>query len=500
MSFAEVKNLRKAGQLEEAFALAQTDLNAAPEDIWAKRSMGWVLYEQLKNAAQNEQFESGEQILDAIAELRLPAEEAMFWDSIGWQVGKIAFALQKHNPINFPGLDRLFQRIAPLPFHRPSEPYSFLLKAFLKSNKEWMRFTDFVEWWGLEHLRTEDYVPELLPDGKKSMTLAEQVAIAYARKLAEPPADRERIDAFLPLLDRLIQEHPEYQYPPYYKGKLLLANGDKENVFSAFLPFARKKQTEFWVWELLAETFPTTDARYAACLCRALLCRAEPQFLGKVRAKLAEWLLANSHPAEAKTEMEAIAAVYQAEGWRLPAEVQARMQQDWYRQTTALPDNRALYQQFQDLAEEILFGDAPEELIVAEFVNRDKDVLNFVGEDGKHGSLKYGKRLRNVRTGDLFLVRFNGEGRDDRYQIFTIQPAPKETTSGLRRSFEGVLSIRNGQPFGFVDDVFVEPEMVQKNLLHNGQRLHGDCILSWNKKQGKMAWKAINLQLIQTQQ
>lgn len=493
MPFAEVNNLRRTGHLEAAFALAQTDLNAAPEDIWAKRGMSWVLYEQLKNAAQNEQFDTCEHLLDAIADLRLPGEENMFWDNIGWQVGKIAFALQKHNPVHFAGLDRLFQRIAPLPFHKPSEPYSFLLKAFLKSNKEWMRFTDFVEWWGLEHLRPEDYLPEEMPDGKKTMALAEQAAIACARKLAEPPAYREKVEAFLPVLDRLIQEHPEYQYPPYYKGKLLLAIGDTDNVFSAFLPFARKKQSEFWVWELLAETFPASDVRHAACLCRALLCRTEPKFLGKVRAKLAEWLLSNQYPAEAKTELEAIAAVYQAENWRLPAEVQARMQQDWYRQSTALPDNRGLYQQFQDLAEEILFGDMPEEVVVADFVNRDKDVLYFVGEDGKHGSLKYGKRLRNVRIGDLLLVRFSGEARDDRYQIYTIQPAPGETVSGLRRTFEGILSVRNGQPFGFVDDVFVEPEMVQKNLLSNGQHIKGECILSWNKKQGKMTWKAICL-------
>lgn len=493
MSFTEVKNLRKAGNLEEAFALAQTDLNAAPEDIWAKRSMGWVLYEQLKVAAQNEQYDTCEQILDAIGDLRLPADEDMFWDSIGWQVGKIAFAIQKNGHADFSRLDHIFQRIALLPFHKPSESYSFLLKAFLKSNKEWVRFADFIEWWGLEHLRPEDYLPEELPDGKKSMTLAEQAAIAYARKLAEPSVDREKIEAFFSVLDRLIQEHPEYQYPPYYKGKLLLAIGDKENVFSAFLPFARKKQTEFWVWELLAETFPATNIRYAACLCRALLCRAEPQFLGKVRAKLAEWLLANNQPTEAKTEIEAVATVYQAEGWRLPVEVQARMHEDWYRNASALPDNRALYQQFQGLAEEILFGDVQEELVVVDFVNRDKDVLYFVGENGKHGGLKYGKRLRNVRIGDLILVRFSGESRDGMYRVFTLKMAPKETVSDLRRAFEGMLSMRSGQPFGFVDKVFVEPEMVKKNTLADGQSLKGECMLSWNKKQESLGWKAISI-------
>jgi hypothetical protein len=495
MSFGEVKNLRKSGNLKDAFAMAHVDLIADPGNIWNKRSMGWVYFDQLKAACQVEQFEAFEQILCAIAELGLPAEEEMFWEQICWQVGKMAYAVQKIEPADFSKLDHLFQRIFALSFHKPSESYSYLLKAFQKSSKVWWQYAAFVEWWGLEHLRPEDYIPEEMPDGKRSMALAEQVAIGYARKLVEPPVDREKVEAFLPFLDQLIHDHPEYQYPPYFKGKLLLAIDDNENVFSAFLPFARKKQTEFWIWEQLAETFPTTDIRYAACLCRALLCRSEPQFLGKVRTKLAEWLIANQQLPEAKTEIEAIAAVYEAEGWRLNPALQIRMMDDWYQNTTALPDNRALYTKFQDLAEEILFGDVPEELVVVDFVNRDKDVLYFVGDDGKHGGLKYGKRLRNVRIGDLILVRFSGESRDGMYRVFTLKTAPKEIASDLRRTFEGVISIRNGQPFGFVDKVFVEPEMVKKFKLSDGKTVKGDCILSWNKKQERLTWKAISINL-----
>lgn len=493
MSFGEVKNLRKSGNLEDAFAMAHADLTADPGNIWNKRSMGWVYFDQLKAASQVEQFEVFEQILCAIAELGLPAEEEMFWEQICWQTGKMAFAIQKTEPADFSKLDHLFQHVVTLPFHKPSESYSFLLKAFQKSSKVWWQYTAFVEWWGLEHLRPKDHLADEMPDGTKAMALAEQVAIGYARKLMEPPVDREKVEAFLPFLDQLIHDHPEYQYPPYYKGKLLLAIGDNENVFSAFLPFARKKQTEFWIWEQLAETFPTTDIRYPACLCRALLCRAEPQFLGKVRTKLAEWLITNQQLPEAKTEIEAIAAVYESEGWRIPADAQARMQQEWYRQTIAMPDNRALYRQYQDLAEDVLFGDLPEEVIVVDSVNRDKDILNFASENGKHGFLKYGKRLRNVRIGDLILVRFSGESRDGMYRVFTLKNAPKEMASDLRRSFEGAISIRNEQLFGFVDKVFVEPELVKKYNLTDGKPVKGDCILSWNKKQERLTWKAISI-------
>lgn len=496
MPFSEVNSLRKAGNLEDAFAMAQADLIAEPENIWNKRGLSWIYFDQIKAANQSEDFEAFEQILSAITELQLPAEETMFWDQLCWQLGKMAFAAQQANHTDLARLDRLFQYIAGLPLANPGEAYSFLLKAFQKGNKVWSQYAAFVEWWSIENLRPEDYLPEEMPDGKKSMSLAEQVIIAYARKLAEAPHDREKILAFMPVLDLVIHEHPEYQYPPYFKGKLLLAIGDRENIFSAFLPFARKKQTEFWVWELLAETFDSSDTRYAACLCRALLCRAEPQFLGKVRSKLAEWLLTNQQLAEAKTELETIAAVYETEGWRLPLDVQAHTQEAWYQQATALPDNRALYQKFQDLAEEILFGDMPEETIVVDFVLLKQNLLFFVGEGGKHGGIKYGKRLRQVRIGDLLLVRFNGAGQEGKYRVFTIKPAAEDQETDLRRDFEGAISIRNDQPFGFINDVFVEPELVKKHQLTDGQTLNGVCMLSWNKKQGKLNWKAIRIEIV----
>lgn len=493
MSFSEVKNLRKAGSIDEAFAMAQADLNADPENIWHKRSIAWVYFDQLKAAALAEDFDSFEQTMHAIATVGLPAEEHMFWEQLCWQIGKMAFAVQKVAQVDYSFLDRLFQHVVGLPLPKPTTPYSYLLKAFQKSNKVWSPYQAFIEWWGIENLMPEDYLSDVMPDGKKTMALAEQVAIAYARKLTEAPISREKIEAFLPVLDQLIHDHPEYQYPPYYKGKLLLAIGDNEHVFSAFLPFARKKQTEFWIWDMLAETFPQTDVRYVACLCRALQCRAEPHFLGKVRTKLAVWLLANQYPKEAKTEIDAFISVYQGEGWKLRPEIQSWIKEDWYQQTTALPDNRALYQQFQDLADEILFGDVTEEVIVVDFVNRDKGVLYFVGEKGKHGGLKYGKRLKNIRIGDLVFARFSEESRDGMYRAYTLQLAPEETASKLKRNFEGLVAIRSGQPFGFVDQVFVEPDMVQKNNLLDGQALKGVCILSWNKKREAMTWKAISL-------
>ena len=50
MSTKQVKELRQAGKLDEAYKMAADDLDKAPDDVWAKRSMVWCLYEYVKGS------------------------------------------------------------------------------------------------------------------------------------------------------------------------------------------------------------------------------------------------------------------------------------------------------------------------------------------------------------------------------------------------------------------------------------------------------------------
>ncbi len=493
MPFKEVNELRKNGQLDEALAMAVADVTADPTNIWNKRGLAWVYYELLKQTTDILRSDYFTQFLSPVNKIKLPGEEHLFWEQIAWQIGKMTFLMQKNLPGNMDYLNQCFTALREMPLPRPSESYSFVLKAFHRANKSWKQYIDFLDWWGLENLRPEDYLPEQMPDGKTTMALAEQVIVAYARILSETPENEERIKAFMPLLDRVIHNHPEYQYPPYYKGKLLLSLGDQENVLEAFLPFARKKQSEFWIWDLLSQTFPEGDIRKTACLSQALMCRADARFLGKVRLKLAEWFVVQQHFAEAKTEIEAIANIYTAEGWNLMPEAKAIQQLPWYQDTSGNTDNFPFYKQFRELAEEILFGELPEQVIVVDFVNTEREILSFVAEDGSHGTLKYKKRLRNVRIGDLFRVRMEKNSQNDQYKAYTIKSASSESGTDLKKSFEGTILIQIGRAFGFVDDLFIAPDWINKRHLTNGQLIKGDCIRSWHSKKNEIVWKVITL-------
>jgi len=78
-----------------------------------------------------------------------------------------------------------------------------------------------------------------------------------------------------------------------------------------------------------------------------------------------------------------------------------------------------LYSSHIKQAEEILFQDIPEEIIAVEFVNENKSMLNFVKDKRKFGFFNYSGNLTKPQIGDLLKVRFNGDGQDGFYKIWT---------------------------------------------------------------------------------
>lgn len=266
MSFKEVKELRTTGKLSEALELAQKALEQDSTNIWNKRSLAWVYYEFIKQNSNIQQFEVFKEYLNKLLELNLPVDEKMIFDYCAYQIGKLIKSFNSSDRTDLGRLNELFVLVQTMNFSKPSEAYTFLYKMFHKFHDVWSGHIKFVDWWGFENFRNEDFLSEEY-NGKKIMSLVEQAYIAYSKKLIEGESkivdglilpksiDKVKITEFLTKLDVIVESHPEYQYPPYFKAKLLLALGDNENVLSAFLPFARKKRNDFWVWDLLSEHF-----------------------------------------------------------------------------------------------------------------------------------------------------------------------------------------------------------------------------------------------------
>ena len=502
MSFKEIKELRQAGKLDEAFQMANQALEAEPDNIWNKRAAAWVYYDYLKKTAQPESFEEFKENLIRIKNLQLPENEKMIFDKCAWQIGSMVFGLQKMEYVDYGKINELFEIIRDFHFTKPSEAYSFIYKSFHKGYKNWSNYLTFADWWNFDNLRSEDYLKEEFK-GKKIMSVAEQAYIAYSKKLLEGKpldtfgqqrvVDKEKIQSFLPKLDSLIEKHPDYQYPPYLKAKLLLALGTDDNVLSAFLPFARQKRNDFWVWKLMAEIFSKDKDIQFACYCKALSLKTQEVFLVKLRESFAEMLIEKRMYDEAKTEIQNVIATREKHESKIPVQIVQWTEQKWYKSATSKKDNSELYSKHITQAEEILFQEIPEELIVVEFVNKNKNILNFVKDKKKFGFFNYSGNLTKPQIGDLLKVRFNGDGQDGFYKILTAKKADSNLTSDAIKDFEGTINIISPQNFGFIEDIFVDPKIIEKNKLTDGQTVTGRAILSFNKEKNELGWKAIEI-------
>lgn len=502
MSFKETKELRKAGKLEEALQMANQALEAEPDNIWNKRAAAWVYYDYLKKYSQPDSFDAFKENLIKIKDLQLPEDEKMVFDKSAWQIGSMVFGLQKQENIDYGKINELLEVVKEFHFTRPSEAYSFIYKAFHKGYQNWSKYLEFTDWWNFENFRPEDYLKEEFKD-KKIMSIAEQAFIAYSKKLLEGDTvdpfgqqravDKEKIRAFLPQLDKIIDERPEYQYPPYFKAKLLLALGDDENILSSFLPFAKQKRNDFWVWEVMAEIFPDDKEIQFACYCKALSLKTPEDFLVKLRQTFSEMLIEKKMYNEAKTEIQKVIATREKHEWKLPNQIVQWTEQEWYKSAIAKKDNQDLYSSHIKQAEEILFQDIPEEIIAVEFVNENKSMLNFVKDKRKFGFFNYSGNLTKPQIGDLLKVRFNGDGQDGFYKILSAKKADSNVASDAMKDFEGTIKVISPQNFGFIEDIFVEPKIIEESKLTDGQQVKGRAILSFNKKKNEWGWKAIEI-------
>lgn len=498
MSFKEIKELRQAGKLDEALQMAHQALEAEPENIWNKRAAAWVYYDYLKKFSQPDSFDAFKENLIKIKDLQLPEDEKMVFDNCAWQVGSIVFGLKKTTQIDYRKVNELFEIIREFHFTKPSEAYTFILKAFHKGYQNWTNYLDFVDWWNFDNFLPEDYLTEDF-SGKKMMPIAENVFIAYSKKLLDgsiydilgiqKTIDKDRVNSFLPKLEDMIKKYPKYQYQPFYKAKLLLTLENGKNVLTAFLPFAKQKRNDFWVWELMSEIFEDDKELQFACYCKALSLKSPEDFLVKLRQKFAVILIEKNMYDEAKTEILKVKETREKHEWKLPNQIVQWTEQEWYKSATAKKDNQDLYSNHIKQAEEILFQDILEELIVVEFVNENKSMLNFVKDKQKFGFFNYSGNSIKPQIGDVLKVRFNGEGKDGFYKILTAKKAELNSTSDAIKDFEGKLKVISPQNFGFVEDVFIEPKIIQESNLIDEQMINGKAILSFNKKKKVWGWK-----------
>lgn len=434
-----------------------------------------------------------------IIKLNLPEEDKLLGDTISFQIGKLFFNLLKTEKFNHDKAFKIYELTKRLSFSGKTDGYSFLFKSLHKFHKDSNNYISFADWWDFDNFRTEDFQKEKLPDGKEVMSIVEQAYIAYAKHLLPKQNgdgtisfDKEKALVFIEKLSALENSHTEYEYPPFFKAKLLLACGKRNEMLATFIPFAKTKRNNFWIWELFADVYSPEKDIVFACYCKALTCKSPGEMLIGLRQKMAKELISRNLLNEAKTEIEALVKIRIEKEYKIPNEVFTWQSQDWYKNAVALKSNFKLYEKYAHHAESVLFFDIQEELIFVEFVNYDKKILNFIASEQKFGFLKYDKFFKNINAGDVLKVRFQESSKDKFYSLYTAEKFQNEEfKKNFYKDVQGKVNIQNNKNFGFVNDIFIHPSLIIKYNLVDGMDFIGKAIKSYNKEKQKFTWKLI---------
>lgn len=362
MDIPEIIKIQKEGRLGEAHEEFTKLLNQFPGDRHARSAMARCLLPMAEDAAKRLDTDAVCACMEEAEALKLhEIARQHFSTRFCWAILTLFEGLKNNPETLMEAANKIFAICVRLPMERGNKDYSTLAEAFLKvhgfGHTPWLKFTDFMEWWGWENIREEDYQKKLVKSGKAITSLAERLYCRYAKVLLQQAewgrGNAARMEAFVERLTVLQERCPTFQFTLYHKAQILLVLGRRGEAKRAALPFLHRKRNAYWVWDMMAE-LADADEMKLSCWCKALTCRAKAEFLVGVRLKAAGAMHRLGYDANARCELRQMALVYVAKKWPLPELALEMKQQEWYQSVTAVAENTSFYYANLAAAESLL--------------------------------------------------------------------------------------------------------------------------------------------------
>ena len=108
-----------------------------------------------------------------------------------------------------------------------------------------------------------------------------------------------------------------------------------------------------------------------------------------------------------------------------------------------------------------------------------------------NGFFNYDGLINNPKIGDILKVRIEPVGNEGFHRALTLETIEDSAKVDLPslKEVSGAIEIRQDKNFGFIDDVFIPPNLVESSSLIDGQTISVKAILSFNKTKKEWGWK-----------
>lgn len=301
MSWQDIQQFRKAGQIQQAVDAALAALAAHPEDFKARSQYEWVMFDVIKGIVAD----IGEGLKSS-----KPVQPRDVSDLTRW-------------------MDAYYQLCPEI----PGMACSSILAQLTKVGSHLPKFAEFVNWVGFNGLRHEDWETRQY-QGKAYPSLAMNIARAVCKwAKANPQASPKEMAIAMEWAEKVAEltRGDEALWLNWDRALLFRQMGDFQRAAEILASVIKAKRSEFWVWAEAGRLYrPEQPDLALACFCRALECQAEPKFMGRTHRDLAELLAEQGDYAQASQEVAVALEIRQAQGWRLSPEMQELINSPWY--------------------------------------------------------------------------------------------------------------------------------------------------------------------------
>ena len=380
----EVRALERSNDLSSALVAADKLVKAQPNSVEAHLAAARV-YEKLAR--------HGDALKEYLVADELSSNDVRTQTSAAWAFVRYVGDLLKDakwspkiENVIIRGFD-LFDRLKAL--QKPSLVYSQLMRVFAKGVKlagkdvPWLvasKYVSFVKTWGTENFSQDDFkpfVPKDKPDQVYPSLVENVTSVLYRCAVATSRDGRALVNDnpwVVEFVGNAVDRFPAQQWYPYYYGKLLVELGRHEEARKYIIKTAQRKLGEFWVWQMLAETYPNDMDKQLMCLCRAVQCHVKDAvYLITVRSMLGKVFHAKGMDAEALLEFGIVDSLRADKGWRVVSHGEDFAA--WSNNVVPAKDNMAQYKKWGVLADEIVLESLPSEnaIVTARFLDREKN-------------------------------------------------------------------------------------------------------------------------------
>lgn len=516
----DARELRIAGKKLEAFKLIKPILKNNPNDEDAKLIFCWIMYDFIKDAENNKTdvnldgYIKNLRILNDNVTInfhRTNSKNAMktFVEKMLWSLRRVALKEKSNADKLLPEFIRFYRgswSMADFSLNISEPSVSRLFIKTMIDNLNDSNYFIFMNtigfnWFSLKDNHETKYTDQKSGDVKTIKPFKESILNSHSKKLLNTKKLvnlNEEISSFIPILDEAICKNPGFSWLPYYKGKLLMTIGKREEAFNIITFFARNTNQEFWIWNILSDLVDGQDK--FNCLCAGILCKAKPEMLIGIQEKLIPLFLERKLYGDAKREVNAISSSRRKAKLKDSLKVDMWKKETWYLEAKELKTRDHLVK-YAEQTQTILMKNVPLTDIYISFINEEKNTIHFIYVTS-NGSMKQGYFHKNHANKEInwsintmFKSKIQKHSKNNElYTLFEVENGDSEKLETFLQKDGGYISKREENKFAFVnEDIFIPPLVVVQNKLEDDDQIQFIKQRNFNKKKNRWGWSVIEI-------